>query len=159
VCVYTAYDVYSPVVTVPTTVVETTIVKETVVEKPAEKVYGPQPMSVAPVQTAATEQPAQGAASATGDASATPELTIGASVEIPATGLGAKQGMAVIEVNGIGLRTQVTKWQDDKVGLTVPPIGLTAKTPAKLHILNDQTQLLASVDVTLVPAEMTAAKK
>ena len=80
------------------------------------------------------------------------ELTVSQPAELAASGLGNLPGAVAIEVNGIGLPTPITLWENDRLQIMVPAIGLSGPTPAKLYVFNAQMETMAMVEVLLVTA-------
>ena len=80
-------------------------------------------------------------------------LVAGQQVQLTAQGLGNEQGMVIIEINEMGLPAKIEKWEDTKLGFQTPQIGLGKATEAKMHIMNKKGQLLATLDVELLPEQ------
>ena len=83
------------------------------------------------------------------------ELVAGQKFQLSAEGLGTEQGMVVLEINEMGLPAKIEKWEDTALGFQTPQIGLSKSTEAKMHIMNKKGQLLATLDINLLP-ETTA---
>lgn len=83
------------------------------------------------------------------------ELVAGQKFQLSAEGLGTEQGMVVLEINEMGLPAKIEKWEDTALGFQTPQIGLSKATEAKMHIMNKKGQLLATLDINLLP-EATA---
>ncbi|WP_339729440.1 hypothetical protein [uncultured Gimesia sp.] len=79
------------------------------------------------------------------------ELVAGQKFQLSAEGLGTEQGMVVLEINDMGLPAKIVKWEDTALGFQTPQIGLSKATEAKMHIMNKKGQLLATLDINLLP--------
>ncbi|MCA9022330.1 MAG: hypothetical protein KDA74_19410 [Planctomycetaceae bacterium] len=80
------------------------------------------------------------------------ELVSGKLFQLSAEGLGDDQGMVVLEINEMGLPAKIEKWEDNILAFQTPQIGLAKTTEAKMHVMNSKGQLLATLDINLIPA-------
>lgn len=80
------------------------------------------------------------------------ELVSGKLFQLSAEGLGNEQGMVVLEINEMGLPAKIEKWEDNILAFQTPQIGLAKATEAKMHVMNSKGQLLATLDINLLPA-------
>ncbi|HAH44405.1 hypothetical protein [Gimesia sp.] len=80
------------------------------------------------------------------------ELVSGKLFQLSAEGLGAEQGMVVLEINEMGLPAKIETWEDNILAFQTPQIGLSKATEAKIHVMNSKGQLLATLDINLQPA-------
>ncbi|WP_145229115.1 hypothetical protein [Gimesia algae] len=79
-------------------------------------------------------------------------LESGKLFQLSAEGLGGEQGMVVLEINEMGLPAKIEKWEDNILAFQTPQIGLAKVTEAKMHVMNSKGQLLATLDISLLPA-------
>lgn len=80
------------------------------------------------------------------------ELVSGKRFQLSAEGLGDEQGMVILEINEMGLPAKIETWEDSILAFQTPQIGLSKVTEAKMHVMNSKGQLLATLDINLLPA-------
>ncbi|WP_339684792.1 hypothetical protein [Gimesia maris] len=80
------------------------------------------------------------------------ELVSGKRFQLSAEGLGDEQGMVILEINEMGLPANIETWEDGVLAFQTPQIGLSKVTEAKMHVMNSKGQLLATLDINLLPA-------
>lgn len=81
-----------------------------------------------------------------------PEVTVGATITLPAQGLGNDAGIVMLRIGDMTFATIVNQWTDQGVEVTLPMIGLENPKRAEIVVLFANGQVALSTPVKLLPA-------
>jgi hypothetical protein len=82
-----------------------------------------------------------------------PSVPAAGTLTISGKDFGQEAGEVVLHVAEVTMTVEVVKWENEKVTITVPRLGVVSPTKAELHLLTAAGELAQSV-----PFELVAAK-
>ena len=78
------------------------------------------------------------------------KVPVGATITLNGEAFGEKPGRVAMQVGELLLGTQVTKWDDKTVVISVPQVGLAAAAKAKFLILKADNTLASEIPFELI---------
>lgn len=85
------------------------------------------------------------------------EVEVGATLVLPAANLGTEAGAVTLVLGDISLGCLVNEWQEDRLIIVLPMLGLAQTKPAELAVILPDGSIAATVPVRLLPLAATAA--
>ncbi len=84
--------------------------------------------------------------------SSLPEIPSNATFRMQVSGLGQMQGLAAVEINGVGMQAELLEWNPDSVVVRLPAVGLTDAKISDLYILQADGSMAKNLKFKMIPA-------